>query len=147
MMKFIVPLKFIAGGVFAGLIGFYMVVGALYAHITDAAFEYSIPFAFIIQGAALSMGIALLWGLCFEDAVIKNWRFFKRALLFNILLVGLVAVCFLTAFALPSDGATLWLAGAGVLALGFSVMAALYELYCRKTGQRYNELLRIFQQK
>ena len=149
MRKFvglIMPMKLIAGGVLAGLIGFYMVVGTLYAHISGADFEYSIPFAFIIQGAVLAICIAVLWEVFFGEAVIKKWRFFKRALVFNAALVALVVVCFITSFGLPSDWAYLWLIGAGVIAVGMGVMSCLAELYYRKAGERYNEILRVYKE-
>jgi hypothetical protein len=145
LMDFVIPLKFIAGGILAGLIGFYMVVGTLYAKITGLEFEYSIPFAFILQGAALATAIAVLWEIFFGENIIKKWRFLHRALSFNFLLIILIAICFLTSFALPTDWAYLWLIGVGCIALGIAVMSGLIEVYCRKTGERYNEILRIYQ--
>jgi len=147
LMALVIPMKFIAGGVLAGLIGFYMVVGTVYARFTGAEFDYSIPFAFIIQGAALAVAIAILWEVFFGDLVIKKWRFITRALIFNLSLILLVVVCFVTSFALPSDWAYLWLIGAGAITLGIAVMSGLNEIYYRKTGERYNEMLRIYKQK
>jgi len=147
LIAFVIPIKFIAGGVLAGLIGFYMVVGTLYARFTGAEFEYSIPFAFILQGAALAIAIAILWEVFFGEKVIKKWRFFKRALVFNLSLIFLIVICFLTSFALPVDWAYLWLIGVGCIVLGIAVMSGLNEIYYRKTGERYNEMLRIYQEK
>ena len=147
LIAFVMPIKFIAGGVLAGLIGFYMVVGTLYAHFTEAKFEYSIPFAFILQGAVLAIVIAILWEVFFGEMVIKKWRFFKRALMFNFSLVFLIVICFLTSFVLPTDWAHLWLIGAVILTLGISVMSGLNEIYYRKTGSRYNEMLQIYKEK
>jgi len=147
LIAFLVPIKFIAGGVLAGLIGFYMVVGTVYARFTGAEFEYSIPFAFIVQGAVLAITIAVLWEVCFGERLIKKWRFFKRAMMFNISLMLLVAVCFSTSFALPADWSYLWLIGSGIIALGIAVMSGLNEVYYRRTGARYNEMLRIYQEK
>jgi len=146
LIDFIMPMKLIAGGVLAGLIGFYMVVGTLYARFTGAEFEYNIPFAFIVQGAALAIAIAVLWEVFFGEMVIKKWRFFSRALMFNILLILLIVICFLTSFALPSDWAYLWLTGAGAIAVGIAVISGLAEMYYRKTGERYNEMLRVYKQ-
>ena len=70
-----------------------------------------------------------------------------RALVFNLLLMLLITICFLTSFVLPSEWAYLWLIGAGCIALGIAVMSGLNEIYYRKTGERYNELLRIYQEK
>jgi len=147
LMGLIVPIKFIAGGVLAGLIGFYMVVGTLYARFTGAEFEYSIPFAFILQGAALAVVIAILWEVLFGEKIIKKWRFFKRALVFNLSLVLLITICFLTSFALPADWVHLWLIGVGCIVLGIAAMSGLNEIYYRKTGKHYNEMLRVYKEK
>jgi len=147
MMDFIIPIKLIAGGVLFGFIGFYMVVGMLYAQFAGIEFERSIPFAFIAQGAVLSIVIAFLWEICFGEAIIRKWRFFKRALAFNLSLMLLIIACVLTSFALPTDWAYLWIVGTGVIAAGIAVMSLLNEIYCRKTGKQYNEMLRIYKEK
>ncbi|MCL2577273.1 MAG: hypothetical protein FWE27_04400 [Defluviitaleaceae bacterium] len=147
LMNFVMPIKLIAGGILFGLIGFYMVVGTLYAQFTGVEFEYSIPFAFILQGAVLAVVIAILWEIFFGEVIIKKWRFFKRALVFNFSLIILIAICFLTSFVLPTDWAHLWLIGTGILTLGISVISGINEIYYRKTGERYNEVLRIYKEK
>ncbi|MCL2841917.1 MAG: hypothetical protein FWE28_00425 [Oscillospiraceae bacterium] len=144
LITFVMPMKLIAGGVLFGLIGFYMVVGILYARLTGAEFEYSIPFAFIWQGATLAIAIAILWEVFFGETIIKKWRFFKRILLFNISLIFLIAICFLTSFALPTDWAYLWLIGVGIISLGIAAMSGLNELYYKKTGERYVEILNAY---
>ena len=138
------PMKLIAGGVLFGLIGFYMVVGSLYAHFSGTEFEHSIPFAFIWQGAALAIAIAILWEVFFGETIIKKWRFFKRALMFNTSLISLIAICFLTSFALPTDWAYLWLIGTVAITFGIAVMSGLNELYYKKTGERYVEILNAY---
>ena len=147
LMAFVIPVKFIAGGLLFGLIGFYMVVGTLYARLTGTAFEYSVPFAFIIQGAALAIAAAVLWEVFFGEKIIKKWRFFKRALTFNLSLMILIAICFFTSFALPTDLVYVWLIGIGIIVLGIAAMSGLNEIYYRKTGERYNEMLRIYQER
>ena len=147
LMAFVIPIKFIAGGVLAGLMGFYMVVGTLYAQLTGAEFEYSIPFAFILQGATLAVAIAVLWEMFFGEKIITKWRFFKRALAFNLSLILLIAICFFTSFALPTDWAHIWLIGVGCIALGIAVLSGLNEIYYRKTSERYNDMLRIYQKR
>ena len=144
LITFVMPMKLIAGGVLFGLVGFYMVVGTLYARFTGAEFEYSIPFDFIWQGAALAIAIAVLWEVFFGETIIKKWRFFKRALLFNLSLVLLIVTCFFTSFALPTDWAHLWLIGAVIITLGMAVMSGLNELYYKKTGERYVEILNAY---
>jgi len=141
LIDFVMPIKLIAGGVLFGIIGFYMVVGTLYAQFTGVEFEYSIPFAFILQGAILSVAIAVLWEAFFGEVIIKKCRFFKRALLFNLSLILLIIACFFTSFALPTDWSYLWLAGAAIITLGIAVMSVLNEIYYRKTGKHYNKML------
>jgi len=147
LITFVMPIKFIAGGVLAGLIGFYMVVGTIYARFTGVEFEYSLPFSFILQGAVLAIIIAISWEVFFGEIIIKKWRFFKRVLMFNLSLALIIALCFLTSFVLPTDWAHLWLIGAVILTLGIAVMSGLNEIYYRKTGNRYNEMLRIYKEK
>ena len=140
-------IKLIAGGVLMGLVGFYMVVGTIYARISGAEFEYSVPFAFIIQSAVLAIVISLLWQVFLGEIIIKKWRFFKRAIVFNLSLLMVIAFCFFASFALPIPGewSYLWLIGASCITVGIAVIAALNEIYYRKTGSHYTEMLRAFQ--
>ena len=131
----------------AAPVAYEVAQGTLYARFTGADFEYSIPFAFIIQGAALAIVIAVLWEIFFGEKIIKKWRFFKRTLAFNFLLVIVVALCFLTSFALPTDWAYLWLIGVGTIAFGIAVMSGLNEIYYRQTGKRYNEMLKVYHER
>lgn len=147
LMNFVMPLKLIAGGILFGMIGFYMVVGTLYTRFAGVEFEYSIPFAFIVQGAVLAVLIATLWEVFFGETLIIKWRFYQRALVFNVALILLVTVCFLTSFVLPSDWAHLWLIATVAISTGIAVMSGLNEIYYRKTGERYNEFLRAYKEK
>jgi len=147
LMDFVMPIKMIAGGVLVGLVGFYMVVGTIYARFSGVEFEYSVPFAFIIQGAVLALAIALLWELFLGETIIKKWRFFKRAIGFNLSLLVLVVLCFVTSFALPTDWANLWLIGTYAITIGMAVIVGLSEIYFRKTGRHYTQTLRAFQAK
>jgi len=143
MMNFIARVKFIAAGVFCGLIGFYMVVGTLYTRFRGLDFDYAIPFAFIIHGAAFALVTATLWEVFFGETI-KHWRFIVRALAFDLLLALTILACFATSFILPQDWAHLWLAGVLVIAVGIAVISCVCEWYFRKTGERYNEMLRVF---
>ena len=144
LIAFVMPMKLIAGGVLFGFIGFYMVVGILHARFTGAEFAHSIPFAFIWQGAILAVAIAILWEVSFGEVIIKKWRFFKRALLFNISLISLIVICFFMSFALPTDWAYLWLISVVSIGLGVAIMSSLNELYYKKTGERYVEILNAY---
>ena len=145
-VDFVQPIKAFAAMMFGGLMCLYMVSGFLYAFFTGADFDYSIPFVFLLQGMGLTIAIALLRELIFGDVVIKKWRFFRRIIVFCILLMMLLVVCFLTFFAIPIDWAYLWLIAVGVLVLGVTIMFGLSEIYYRKTGEWYTEMLRIYKE-
>jgi len=149
LMDIVMPIKMIAGGILVGLIGFYMVVGTIYAQISGAEFEYSVSFAFIIQSAVLAVVISLLWQIFLGEVVIKKWRFFKRAIVFNLSLLVVIVLCFFASFALPIPGelSYLWLIGACCITVGIAIIAALNEIYYRRTGKHYTEMLQVFQGK
>jgi len=147
LITFVMPVKMIAGGVLFGFIGFYMVFGILYSRFTGAEFEHSVPFTFIWQGAALAIAIAISWEVFFGDAVIKKWRFFKRALMFNLSLIILTTICFIVSFALPTDWDYLWFVGIVAITLGMAIISGLFEIYYRKAGEKYNEMLQIYKKK
>ena len=147
LMAFIMPVKLVAGGILFGLIGFYMVVGTLNARITGIEFEYSIPFSFILQGAVLAIIVAALLEVFFGETLIKQWRFFKRAAMFGLSLLILVVVGVLISFTLRGDAwVYLWLIGIIVITMGI-IVAGITEVYYRKTGERYTELLRAYKEK
>jgi len=138
------PIKAFAAIMFAGLICLYMVSGVLYAFFTNAEINSSIPFVFVIQGMGLTLIIAILRELIFADFIIKKWRFFQRIITFVILLIVLLVICTLTFLAIPTEWSTLWLVSASVLALGVTVISCISEIYYRKTGEWYNEMLRVY---
>jgi len=136
------PIKFFAASMFSGLVCLYMVSGFLYAFFTGEEVSYSIPFIFVIQGMGLTLVIAILRELFFGDFVIRKWRFFLRTTVFCISLIALLFACTLTFLAVPTEWAFLWLISASVLALGVTVIFGISEMYYRKTGEWYNEVLR-----
>ncbi|MCL2592828.1 MAG: hypothetical protein FWD82_05625 [Defluviitaleaceae bacterium] len=138
------PIKAFAAIMFAGLICLYMVSGILYAFFTGAEISHSIPFVFIIQGMGLTLAIAILRELVFADFIIKKWRFFQRVIAFSILLIILLGICTLTFLAIPTEWSALWLISASILALGVTVISGISEIYYRKTGAWYNEMLRVY---
>lgn len=144
---FFMPLKFVAAGIFTGFIILYMVSGVAYALVTGNSFDYSIPFAFVFQGLILSALVSLLWGLLLGDAVIKKWRYFPRIIVFSLLLMALLGVCYLTFIAMPADWSNFWLITNGVIGLGLIIFSVICELLFKATGRRYTEALRIFQTK
>ena len=147
LIAFIMPVKFVAGGILFGLIGMYMVAGTINARLTGAEFEYSVPFSFILQGAVLAIIVAALVEVFFGETVIKKWRFFKRALFFGLSLIILIVVGVLISFTLRGDAwVYLWLIGIIVITMGI-IVAGATEIYYRKTGERYTELLRAYKEK
>ena len=141
------PVKAFAAMMFAGFICLYMVSAILYAFFTGTEISYSIPFIFVVQGMGLTLVIAILRELIFSDLIIKRWRFFQRIVVFSVSLVALLAVCVLTFLAIPIEWAFLWLICASVLALGVTVIFGLSEIYYRKTGEWYTEMLRVYKEK
>ena len=145
MKKFIgiiAPVKAMAAGIFGGLMCLYMVSGILYARVTGEAFNYAIPFVFVIQGLVLSMLISVLWGIFLSDAIVKKWRYFKRHILFELSLLALLAICFLMFLAIPVEWSKIWLVSAGIITFGVLIIFGLMEMYLKKTGKRYTEILK-----
>jgi hypothetical protein len=144
IMAFVLPIKAMAAMIFAGFICLYMISGVLYAVVTGVEFNYMIPFVFVLQGLGLSVLISVLWEIFFGNAIIKKWRFFLRHLMFGISLLALLAICFLTFLAVPTEWAKLWLITAGIAAVGVITISGIGEMYYRKTGKRYTEILKTY---
>jgi len=147
LVDFITPVKSFAAMMLAGLVILYMVTGTAYALVTGADFDYSIPFVFILQGAGLTMIIALLREIILSDRIIKKWRFFRRMMLFSLALLLLFAVSFFVVFAIPAGWAYLWLAATALLMAGMTVIFGLSEFYYKKTGDWYTQMLQVYKDK
>ncbi|MCL2826193.1 MAG: DUF3488 domain-containing protein [Eggerthellaceae bacterium] len=145
-VAFIVPVKAFAAYIFAGLMCLYMAAGALYATAwADPAFAFNIPFVFVIEGAVLSLLIALLWAAIFNEKANQKRRWFPRLILFSVLLFALLAVCLLVFVAMPTNEAKLWLAVAGFFVCCTILVSILVEAYYKVTGKRYTEILKEYQ--
>jgi len=144
IINFSVPLKAFAAMILAGFVILYMVSGTIYAMSTGEAFEYSIPFVFIIQGAVMASLISVLWGIFLSDAIIKEWRFFKRFIAFKMSLVPLLALCFFTFLAIPADWTIPWFITVVGISIGVVALAIVSEAYFRKTGKKYTEALSLY---
>lgn len=144
IMKFSLPLKAFAAMLFAGIIVLYMFSSIIYTIITGEEINYSIPFVFIIQGLVLSVFISLLWGLFFSNIIHKKWRFFTRFILFELSLLVLLAVCFFIFLSIPANLTKLWLIAIGAVSLFVTVLFGIYEMYYKKTGSRYTEILHTY---
>jgi len=144
IMAFVLPIKSMAAMVFAGFICLYVVSSIIYSTIKNMEFNHTIPFIFILQGLGLSILISFLWELFFSNIVIKNWRFFLRHLLFELSLMVLLAICFLTFLAIPTDLGKLWLIVIGIVAAGIIIVSGIGEMYYKKMGKRYTEVLKTY---
>jgi len=144
LVKFSVPFKAFASMLFAGLIVLYMVGSFLFATVTGEEFAYAISFIFILQGMGISVLISLLWNLFFSDVIIKKWRFFIRAILFVLSLFILLVLSFFIFSAIPSNWAKIWLITVGVLLLFVIVLFSICEVYFKRTGKRYTEILKAY---
>jgi len=140
-----IPLKAFASMIFAGIIILYMVSGFAYTTITGNAFDYAIPFAFVIQGALLSTIISLLWGVFLSDVIIKKWRFAKRCIMFMLSLILFLALCFFTFLAIPADWTMPWFIALLAVSVFVVILAILSETYFRKTGEHYTQVLKAYQ--
>lgn len=142
LMSVVIPVKSFAALIFTGLVCLYMVMGSLCAAIMNTPFTYSIPFVFILQGLVLSLVVSALWGVFFSDALFKKMRYLPRLIIFSIIIMILWAVCLLVFFAIPTAWAKLWLIVAGCVSVAVIILSVLAELYFKKTGKRYTELLK-----
>jgi len=136
-----IPLKAFASMIFAGILVLYMVSGVAYTTFTGAEFDYAIPFAFIIQGAVLSMLISVLWSVFLSDTLIKKWRFALRITLFAVSLLPLLVLCVLTFMTIPADWTLPWLLALGGIAKFVIFLAFLHEYHYKKTGDSYTRAL------
>jgi len=141
------PIKMFAGAMFAGLICLYMISSILYTFFTGEEVTSSIPFTFVVQGLVLTLVIAILREVILGEFVIKKWRFFSRIVVFCIAMLMLLAISAFTFLAIPTELAYLWLASASALALGVTVIFGVSEIYYRKTGKWYNEVLRNYKER
>ena len=145
LINFVMPLKALGSMLFAGFIILYMISGAAYSFVTGEKFNYSIPFIFVFQGLILSVLIAGIWGILFNETIIKKWRYFKRLIVFAVIMTALMAGCLAIFFAIPTQWAKLWLITTGLVGAGFILISVIGEIYFRVVGRRYTEILKNFQ--
>ena len=144
VMAFVLPLKAMAAMIFAGFICLYMISGVIYNFFTENEFYFSIPYTFILQGLGLSVLISILWELFFGNVLIKTCRFFLRHLMFELSLLTLFAICFLKIISIPTEWAKLWLIAAAIITAGIIIISGICEIYFKKAGKRYTEILRSY---
>ena len=141
LMDFVVPLKAFAAMLFAGLMILYMVSGVAYSFLLGEAFDYAIPFIFVLQGLGLSMVISILWGVFISDTLIKKWRFVRRCIAFKLSIIPFLALCFFTFLAIPTDWTIPWFIAILAVSVFAVVLAMASEVYFKKTGERYTAAL------
>jgi len=140
----VMPIKFFAAMIFFGLIALYVAGGILHAAITGDTIEYAVPFIFVFQSMGLSIAIAMLWALFFGEATGKKWRFFVRYTIFSLLMLILLVICFFTFLAIPIEWAYALSSVALTVFVGTTVFLSLNELYYKRTGERYLEILNAY---
>ena len=144
LTEFVMPIKVFAAMIFFGLIGLYVASGILYTFFTGEAIAYAVPFVFIFQSAGISAVVALLWGLIFSGSTVRKSRFFLRYILFALLLFTALIICFFTFLAVPISWVWFWFGATFTIFLGVTVFLGLNELYYKKTGTRYVEILNTY---
>jgi hypothetical protein len=143
LMAVVLPVKNFAAMIFTGLMTLYVVTGALFAAISGAYFDYTIPFAFVLRGLVLSLVISVLWAALFSGK--HKSRAFIRIIAFAALLAVLVKFSAFTFLAVPALWAALWATVTAAVSLGLVIMAMLGEVYFRREGKRYTAALRELQ--
>ena len=144
LVEFVMPIKIFAAMIFFGLIVLYVISGIINAVILGEAIEYAIPFVFVFQSMGLSIVISLLWALFFNNVVIKKWRFLHRYILFAMSILILLVACFFTFLAAPTEWAKAWFFVTMVVFIGTTIFFSLNELYYKKTGEQYMEILNTY---
>jgi len=144
MTEFVMPIKVFAAMMFFGLIILYVIGGMLHNVLTGEVIEYAVPFIFVFQSAGLSIAIAAIWVLFFNESIIKKWRFFPRYILFALSTMAVLAISFFTFLNVPSEWSTSLLIATLTIFIGTTIFLSINELYYRKTGERYVEILNVY---
>jgi len=126
--------KALGAGMFMLNVILYMAIGAISAFIGQEHY-YHVSFAFLIQGAAVSMIASTAWVLLFSFN--KSWGFFTRYLLALIVLAASFAVSILIPAISMTEGYLLWIVSGiiSTLTFGTAVAVSSNRLF-GKTGSR-----------
>lgn len=142
MKKFIETvaiIKSIAGMVFAGQVILFVVIGSFFG-------LSSISFSFIWQALAIALITGVLQFVAFTEAVIKRIKYSLRLVIFAMPLFIILAFFAVLFHWFPlSIGA--WLTFSMIFLFVFGAITAVFELYSRITGKRYNEKLNAYRHK
>ncbi|MCL2882419.1 MAG: hypothetical protein FWF45_05995 [Coriobacteriia bacterium] len=146
LMREVLAAKTLAAMIFAGFMCAYVVAGYLYSLVFPrAAFNFTIPFIFVLEGVVLSVVVAALWRLLISDDAPIKWRFSARLIIFALLLMAALVACVLVFFPFPTYWAKLWWIVIGCVTAGIGALAIIGEIYSRVTGKRYTEILKKYQ--
>ncbi|MCL2782957.1 MAG: hypothetical protein FWD80_03165 [Propionibacteriaceae bacterium] len=145
LMSVLMPIKSLAALIFAGLIVLYMVAGAIVPAVIHQPFNFTIPFIFVIEGVVLSVLIAGLWGVFFGDQAVLQWRYFPKLIVFCLAMAALLTLSVLVFFGWHTDWAKLWWMVIACIMAGVVGVSIIGELYYRKTGRRYTQILQNYQ--
>jgi len=141
LIELVMPMKLFAAMIFFGLIALYVVGGMAHSIVMNEVIEHAVPFIYILQSMILSLVLSVIWALFFSDEAGKKWRFFIRYTLFSIIMFTTLIVCFFTFLAIPDEWAGTLLLVASVVFVGVTLFLSVNEIYYRKTGERYMEIL------
>ena len=144
IIEIVMPFKSFTAMIFSGFMILYMVGTIIYSTITGHIYNYSIPFAYVLQSIGLSVIISVLWGVFFSKVIIKKWRFFLRHIMFELSVFSILGLYFLTFFNVSSEEAKLWFIVAVTVAFFVILLTSICEMYFRKTGKDYTEMLKTY---
>ena len=139
LIQFLMPVKTLAAMVFSGLMCAYVAAGALYGLIIYPAFEYTVPFIFVIQGVVMSIVIAALWEYLLGGFWIKKMRYLPRLVIFVASMTVLLTLGLLAFIPWHTNEAKLWLIVAGFFIAAIGAFSIIGEAYYRLTGKKYTK--------
>jgi hypothetical protein len=144
LIEFVMPFKLFTAMIFSGFMILYMISSIFYSIVTGGENNYSVPFVFVLQSVGLSIIISVLWGVFFSNTIIKKWRFFLRHIMFVLSLIAILSIYFFNFFNISTEGARIWFIVAVIIAIFIIVLSCISEIYFRKIGKNYTEMLNIY---
>ena len=127
--------KALGAAIFMATVCLYMGIGAINARISEADFNYYIPFAFLIHGVIISLMVSGAWVLCF--GLIKTKGFIFRYLFTLITILALYGITLLFPVIISKESYFIWVISSFVSAFLFLTgVSVLNEMLYKKTGAR-----------
>lgn len=134
LVEIIVAVKYTAGMAFTGMIAMYLVFSDWLMG------EVAIPHTIVWQALFLALLLGVQQFVCFTDYVLKNASNKKRLVLFSIkfyITISIFAVLFHWFPLTPAN----WLLFTGIFLAVFVIVAAVFSIYFKITGNKYNQML------